>query len=149
MQTASKSTVRILRSDMTCLRSLLRRKSASDDAQSESLDRLQDALDSAQVLEALPTTVVALGTRFWLRNLDSNEKPVYMLVLPSEADISEGMISILAPLGTAVLGRGVGDVFHFDAPGGTMRFRLEGILSHPEASRSHPHNGTKLEARAM
>ncbi len=136
MQGNSKSEVRISRSDMECLRSLVRRKSASDDSQSESLGMLQDVLDSAAVLEILPPTVVALGAEVSLRNLTSREESVYRLVLPAEADINEGTISILAPLGTALLGRSVGDTIQFDAPGGTRIFRLEGILRPPDFASS-------------
>ncbi len=134
MQRISKYKVRISRLDMKCLQSLVHRKSASDDVQSERLENLQEALDSAEELEALPTTVVALGTNVLLKNLNSNEESVYTVVLPSQADISKGLISILAPLGTALMGHSVGDIVNFDAPGGSMRFRLERILSQQENS---------------
>ena len=113
---------------MKCLRSLVRRKSANDDAFSENTERLQTALDSAEEVETLPPTVVALGNEVAIKNLDSGKESVYALVLPSQADIREHTISVLAPLGTALLGHSVGDVIQYDAPGGTRTFLLQNIL---------------------
>ena len=128
MQGSAKSAISVSQSDMKCLKSLVRRYSAGEDALTNNLNRLQDALDSAAILESLPQTVVALGAEFMLRNMESGECSVYTLVLPHQANISGGTISILTPLGTAVLGRSVGDVVQFDAPGGARTFRLENIL---------------------
>ncbi len=123
------SKVPISRADMKCLRSLVRRESTSEDAPSESLCKLEDTLDSAVELDIIPTTVVALGNQVSVKNMDSGDESVYTLVLPSQADIRENMISILAPLGMALLGRSIGDVIQFDAPGGTRTFRLLRILA--------------------
>ena len=136
MPIVSGSKARISRSDMECLRSILRRRLASDVAQSDRLHELQDLLDSAQVVDTLPAAVAALGAKVSLRNLHSGEESVFTIVLPSQANISEGMISILAPMGAAVLGRSVGEVFQFNTPGGTRTYRLEGILSDPGRRRS-------------
>jgi regulator of nucleoside diphosphate kinase len=55
-------------------------------------------------------------------------------VFPEEADIPQGKISILAPLGTAMLGYRVGDTFEWDTPGGKRSIRVMKILYQPEAS---------------
>ncbi|MGC9336382.1 MAG: GreA/GreB family elongation factor, partial [Anaerolineae bacterium] len=58
----------------------------------------------------------------------------YMLVFPRDADIDQAKISILAPIGTAMLGYRVGDVFTWEVPEGTRRLRVKEILYQPEAS---------------
>ncbi|HET9213096.1 MAG TPA: GreA/GreB family elongation factor [Thermoanaerobaculia bacterium] len=55
-------------------------------------------------------------------------------VFPHEADYKEGRISILAPLGTALLGFRVGDVVEWRMPAGTRTLRIEELLYQPEAA---------------
>ena len=66
-------------------------------------------------------------------DLDSRESVVYRLVLPSEANSVDGSLSILAPIGIAMLGYGEGDYFECETPGGTRRFLVESVLFQPEA----------------
>jgi regulator of nucleoside diphosphate kinase len=66
--------------------------------------------------------------------LATGEAFVYTLVLPLDADFARGRISVLAPLGTAILGQRVGDVIGVRAPGGIRTLRVENILYQPEAA---------------
>jgi regulator of nucleoside diphosphate kinase len=59
---------------------------------------------------------------------------IYSLVFPQEADASEGRISILAPVGTAMIGYRVGDVIEWEVPSGLRRLKVEDVLYQPEAS---------------
>ena len=65
---------------------------------------------------------------------EDDEKETYTLVYPDEADINEGKLSVLAPLGTALLGMRVGDIVEFEAPAGTRRLKIERVLYQPEAA---------------
>jgi regulator of nucleoside diphosphate kinase len=56
------------------------------------------------------------------------------VVFPSEADSEQGKISILAPVGTALLGYRVGDTVEWKLPGGLRRLKIERILYQPEAA---------------
>jgi regulator of nucleoside diphosphate kinase len=67
-------------------------------------------------------------------DMDTGKELVYSLVFPSEADSSNGKISILAPVGTAMIGYGVGDIIEWRVPAGLRRFRVEQILYQPEAA---------------
>jgi hypothetical protein len=55
-----------------------------------------------------PPDLITMRTTFRLTDLDSGDDSVYTLVYPHEADLAEGRLSVLAPLGTAVLGQRVG-----------------------------------------
>jgi regulator of nucleoside diphosphate kinase len=55
-------------------------------------------------------------------------------VYPDDADVNDGKLSVLAPLGTALLGASVGDVVEFRTPGGVRRLKVERILYQPEAA---------------
>lgn len=64
-----------------------------------------------------------------LLDLDTEEEMVCTLVYPDDADIDQNKISVLAPVGTAMLGRGVGDTFEWKVPAGLRRLKVKEILS--------------------
>ncbi len=84
--------------------------------------------------EEVPPDVVTMNSRVRLRDLDSNEEMTYTLVFPDASDITNGKVSILAPIGTAMLGFRVGDTIAWRVPSGERRLRVEEILYQPEAS---------------
>ena len=59
---------------------------------------------------------------------------VCTLMFPNEADITQSKISVLAPIGTAMLGYRVGDTFMWKVPDGIRRLEIKGVLYQPEAS---------------
>jgi regulator of nucleoside diphosphate kinase len=67
-------------------------------------------------------------------DLRTREKETYTLVYPEEADVDLAKLSVLAPLGTALLGASVGDVVECRTPGGVRRLKIERILYQPEAA---------------
>ena len=58
----------------------------------------------------------------------------YVLSFPEEADISQGAISVLAPIATAILGYSKGDVVEWKVPSGIRRISIEDVLYQPEAA---------------
>jgi regulator of nucleoside diphosphate kinase len=83
----------------------------------------------------MPEGVVTMHSRVRVRDLKAGESETYTLVYPDEADILAGRLSVLAPLGIALLGARVGQVVEFDAPAGTRRLKVEKVLYQPEAAR--------------
>jgi regulator of nucleoside diphosphate kinase len=67
-------------------------------------------------------------------DLASKRHQTIQLVYPDEADASQHKISILAPLGSALLGLEQGAVIDWIMPGGTRRIKLVEILYQPEAA---------------
>jgi regulator of nucleoside diphosphate kinase len=63
---------------------------------------------------------------------------VYTVVFPSEADLAARRISVLAPVGTALIGYRAGDVIEWATPGGTRRLQIEAVLFQPEADDRQP-----------
>jgi regulator of nucleoside diphosphate kinase len=82
----------------------------------------------------VPPDVVTVNSKVELLDLDKNEKMIFVLVFPNEADINQGKISILAPVGTAILGYRVGDKVIRRVPAGQRRIKIQKILYQPEAS---------------
>jgi regulator of nucleoside diphosphate kinase len=81
------------------------------------------------VLEAvaLPPGVVTLGSRVELKDLSDSSVDVYTLVMPERADSEQGRLSILAPIGTAILGYAQGDEFAWKTPGGQRRLLIVSV----------------------
>jgi regulator of nucleoside diphosphate kinase len=100
------------------------------------LEKLRGELNRAQIVppQQIPGDVITMHSQVVLRDLDNGEDETYTLVYPEQANTAEGKISVLAPIGTAMLGYRIGDVFEWEVPSGKRRLRIEKILYQPEAS---------------
>ena len=115
--------------DARVLRGLLSARSAASHDQ-EHLEELRLELERAQVLEPeqVSTEVVTMHKLLRILDLGSGIKQELVLVSPAEADVSARRISVLAPLGTALLGNREGDEVEWLMPGGVRRLRIEAVL---------------------
>jgi transcription elongation factor GreA len=77
---------------------------------------IQATLRNAQVMETTVGDVVGLGSTVTIR--DEFGESTYVIVGPVEADVAGGRISMVSPLGAAVMGRTVGDEVSFSSPSG-------------------------------
>lgn len=102
----------------------------------EYLRKLESELDAAETVapREIPGDVITMRSKVRLRDLTMNEEMIYTLVFPSEAKFDEGKISVLAPVGTAMLGYRVGSVIEWQVPSGLRRLKVEEILYQPEAA---------------
>ena len=100
------------------------------------LDDLAAELTRAKVVESkgVPPSVVTMNSKILLRDVDTGEEMTYSLVFPKDADIGAGAISVLAPVGTAILGYGEGDTIEWLVPAGRKWIKIEKILYQPEAA---------------
>lgn len=99
-------------------------------ANTEHLEKLKAELERARIVpEAeLPGNVIAMNSTVELEDLEDGEILTYTLVFPENADVESGKISILAPLGMAMLGFKVGDEFEWPVPAGTLRVRVRRLV---------------------
>jgi regulator of nucleoside diphosphate kinase len=65
-------------------------------------------------------------------DLDTGETFGFRVVFPRAANAGAGNISVLAPLGMAVLGRNVGEELTWKVPAGSRRLRLDDVVYQPE-----------------
>lgn len=121
--------ITLSRPDLLWLRTLVAARARTAAVDREQLLDLQDELERAVVVEAgsLPADVVALASSVTVLDVESGVRSEYTLVLPAQADVAEARISVLAPLGTALLGYRVGDVVEWRMPGGLRRLRIEAV----------------------
>lgn len=128
---------RIYITDDDCerLRRLIAGRRAADSGDREYLDMLEQELDRAEIVgpESVPRDVVTMNSEVWLKDLDSGETRVYRLIFPSQTRTANS-ISVLAPVGTAMLGYRVGDVIEWRVPKGIRRLKVMEIIYQPEAT---------------
>jgi regulator of nucleoside diphosphate kinase len=101
------------------------------------IKQLELEVGRAKVIEdskKVPADVITMRSRVRLRNLTRGTVGEYTLVYPSEANAEEGGISVLAPLGTAMIGYRAGSEFEAKLPAGVATFRVEEILYQPESA---------------
>ena len=122
--------------DRARLEHLLRRTAAHDGSGSQYLAALAGELRRARVVPRplIPRDVVTMNSTVRLRDLETGESETYTLVYPEEADIEADRLSVLAPVGTALLGYRAGDVVEWPVPAGVRRFRVEEVLFQPKSA---------------
>jgi len=100
---------------------------------------LADELESAEVVEpdCVPPDVVTMRSRVRVLDMVSGEAASYTICYPTEANFEAGRLSVLAPIGTALLGYREGDVIEWPVPGGVRVLRIEKLEHQPEAA-GHP-----------
>ncbi len=128
----AKRTIYITATDMTRLRALIK---AHRDPR-EDIKTLASELDRAEVVSPaeVPRNVITMNSEACLRELETNDAITYRLVFPEQANIDERRISVLAPIGTAMLGQREGDEFQWEVPEGLVRLRVEKVMYQPEAA---------------
>ncbi|ADH86044.1 transcription elongation factor GreA [Desulfurivibrio alkaliphilus] len=95
---------------------------------------LKDKLSRSEVIDcsALDCERVVFGVVVTLVDLDTDDEIRYQLLGPEEASVEDGSISVLSPLGRAMIGKSVGDEVVVKTPGGIRQFEVMEI-SPPEA----------------
>lgn len=122
--------------DAEKLKELIRNAQRGEYRQSKYLEMLSGELARATIIDAgaIPPDVIIMNSQAVLTEVDTGEEMVLTLVFPEDADPIEGKISVLAPIGTAMLGYRVGDVFEWETPGGMTKMRVERIAPETKGS---------------
>ncbi len=101
------------------------------------LDALREEIERAEIVEPqdVPTTLVTMNSTVRFRDEISGEESEVTLVFPAHADTEKSRVSVLAPIGSALLGLSMGDEIDWALPEGrTKRLRVIGISYQPEAA---------------
>ncbi|MCW7493548.1 nucleoside diphosphate kinase regulator [Leptospira sp. 2 VSF19] len=93
-------------------------------------------IERAQKVDShvIPPNFVTMNSVIELKNLNELEFQEFRLVFPEEANTDENKISVLAPIGTAILGYKIGDVIQWKIPSGVNQFQITNIKYQPEAN---------------
>jgi Transcription elongation factor len=95
------------------------------------LRNLAEELDRALILDpaAFPAGVVTMNSTVQFQDLETNEVEEYTITFPDRANVEHKRISILAPIGTALIGCRVGDTVKWSTPGGTRELKVLRVSS--------------------
>ena len=112
---------------------------------------LRSELERAEIVgpDKIPADVITMNSRAELLDLDTNERMEFTLVFPADADVEEGRISVLAPLGTAMLGYRVGNEFEWVVPYGRRRLKVTAVRFQPETALATTDGTRKQETAAF
>jgi regulator of nucleoside diphosphate kinase len=121
--------------DKERLMRLLRTAHGSADDREEREDLAREMERGREVRpQEIPPDVVTMNSSVRVTDVESGASDVCTIVFPPDADYEKGKISILAPLGTALLGYRVGDVVDWHTPRGVRRLRIDEIIYQPETA---------------
>lgn len=111
---------------------------SSDPSLKYSLHKLSEELLSAQVLDDadMPGDVVRLNSVVHVM-ADNGWSNTFQLVSPAKGDIRANKISILTPMGSAVLGYALGDTLSWVFPGGLRSVRIHSVKQSPGVALLH------------
>ena len=108
----------------------------ADDLDPRALELLEDELARAKVVDSseIPPNVVTMNSVVSFEDLETGEQSEVRLVYPSATSGGKGRVSILAPVGAALLGLAVGDSIEWPVPSGRARnLRVAAVHYQPEA----------------
>jgi regulator of nucleoside diphosphate kinase len=132
---ATDRTIYVTTEDMRRLQALLEGTASARNI--EAAENLESELASAVVVppEKIPPNVVTMNSRVRFQDEESGQQREMTLVYPKDADPQAGKVSVLAPVGAALIGLAVGQTVDWPLPGGRLkRLRIIEILFQPEAA---------------
>jgi regulator of nucleoside diphosphate kinase len=100
---------------------------------------LKQELEYSVILapEEMPADVVTMNSQVCINDLSNGGTVTVTLVFPQEADYEQKKVSLLAPLGAALLGCHAGEEICYEAPGGRKKIVITDILYQPEAAKEY------------
>ncbi|MDD4118331.1 MAG: nucleoside diphosphate kinase regulator [Kiritimatiellae bacterium] len=132
----SQRNIYITNQDQQRLTDMLEEALARNSRDSGFLKELARELALAQAVDPkdVPADVVTMNSRVVLQDVESGERMEYTLVFPEKADIENGRLSVVSPIGTAILGYAKGDTLSWHTPGGPRKLKILDIPYQPEAA---------------
>jgi regulator of nucleoside diphosphate kinase len=126
----------VTRQDHQRLTNMLEEALARNSRDSAFLKELAHELALAEAVEPkdVPPDVVTMNSRVILKDVESGEQMDYTLVFPNQADIEQGCLSVVSPIGTAILGYAKGDTLSWHTPGGPRKLQILDIPYQPESA---------------
>ncbi len=119
----------ISRDDNTKLRLLI--ATALHSKASAALSKLRHELDRAAIIDPadFPADVVTMNSTVEFEDLSTSEVEEYTITFPEQANVEQRRISILAPIGTALIGCRVGDLVQWSTPGGIRHMKVRRVTA--------------------
>lgn len=93
------------------------------------VSQLQQEIKSAQIVsdDSITEDIIQLNSKFEVVELSSGKRMNFQLVLPHQADLKQNKISILSPLGVALIGFRKGMTIEWVLPGGLKKLQINHV----------------------
>lgn len=131
-----KTDIIITELDYTRLCSIINVSRQKKSTEFKNIEVLGSEIKRAKKIDSKKITpdFITMNSLIEVSDLDTNRVMQLKLVYPNEADFKKGYISVLSPLGSALLGYKIGDTISFEVPKGEKSVRINKILYQPEAN---------------
>jgi transcription elongation factor GreA len=91
------------------------------------ISHLESIIKTAKIVSNHETSMVSVGSEVSVKKDGAGEEKVYVIVGAEEANISTGKISVISPLGEALMGKKKGELVSFKTPSGEAKYKIVGI----------------------
>ncbi|MBI5003608.1 transcription elongation factor GreA [Candidatus Kaiserbacteria bacterium] len=88
---------------------------------------VEESLAHARIIEHTKGNTISLGSQVTIQNQADKEERSYEIVGSAEANMQEHKISHLSPLGSAMMGKKKGDIFTFETPKGSQKYKIVNV----------------------
>lgn len=124
--TLTDSAVILSKNDFEILNGYVKNLQGMQVNEKENFRKLYDELKKAQVVDQndFPSDVVALDSIVVIKDLKTKRDMAITIVLPQKADIKQKKVSVLAPIGTALIGFRKGQKVSWEVPAGKKDFMI-------------------------
>jgi regulator of nucleoside diphosphate kinase len=120
------SPVILLKNDYDILNGYVKNLQGMQVSEKKNFGKLYEELKKAKVVTAedFPDDVVRLDSSVVIRDLETKRDMSLTIVLPQKADIKQKKVSVLAPVGTALIGFKKGQIVSWEVPSGKKDFKI-------------------------
>ena len=124
--TPTVSPVILLRNDFEILNGYVKNLQGMRVNEKDNFRKLSEEIRKAQIVneEDFPTDVVRLNSHVIIKDLQTKRDMALTIVLPQKADIKQRKVSVMAPIGTALIGFRKGQKVSWDVPSGKKDFKI-------------------------
>lgn len=129
------ASITVTQHDYTKLAQMVQTLRLSKSVDPRYLQFLGQELQGAGIIDPVRITpdFVTMNSVVAARFIGTGKQMQLQLAYPASADFSKGQVSVLSPLGCALLGCRAGDTISFEAPAGTVSVHIDSVLYQPEA----------------
>lgn len=133
-KTKKQKDIYITNFDLERLMELIKSSRRSSTRNTKHLQELENELKRANVVDSrdIPGDRITMNSKVYLADIDSGDKRTITLTFPSDSDVDQNKISVLAPIGTAIIGYSINDTIEWEVPGGLKRLKVLDIIYQPE-----------------
>jgi regulator of nucleoside diphosphate kinase len=116
----------LLKNDYEILNGFVKNLQGMQVNEKENFNKLYQEIKKAQVVELdkFPNDIVRLDSTVVIRDLQTKRDMTITIVLPQNADIKQKKVSVLAPIGTALIGFRKGQKVSWEVPSGKKDFKI-------------------------